>query len=130
MSVRVANIRKLHRSDDETRVYIGRRCQGYVESPLANPFRSKDLPGGKEEAIAKYQVWLRSQLRDKSSAPAQEILRLGRLASEGASLVLMCWCHPSACHGDIVCAAVLEVARRIQSQVKEGVPQPSPAWPP
>ena len=116
MPVRVANIRKLHRVDGETRVYVGRACNGYQASPLANPFRSKDLPGGKTEAISMYRVWLRAQLLDSSTEATREVLRLAEMASRGEHVVLMCWCHPAECHGDVL----VDVINRVSSRMVQG----------
>jgi hypothetical protein len=110
--VRVANIWKHHRSDTETRVYIGRACRGYPRSPLANPFRKSEV-GSKDAAITAYREWLRGQLSDSKSEAAQEVIRLGRLVAEGAEITMLCWCSPASCHGDVVKEAVERMAERL-----------------
>ena len=111
MSIRVANIWKLHRVEGETRVYVGRACRGYEESALANPFRSKDLPGGKEEAISLYREWL-AEKTSRKSPQSTEILDLARRSGNGEHIVLMCWCHPAACHANVIIEKVAEFAHQ------------------
>ncbi len=68
-------------------VYIGR------SSKWGNPFIiGKD--GSREEVIQKYDVWLDTQ---------PELLAA---LSELKNKVLGCWCHPKACHGDVLVARV------------------------
>lgn len=111
MPVQVANIWKHHRSPDEVRVYIGRACRGYPQSPLANPYRSSEL-GSKDLALQAYRDWLKSQLRDSQTPAALEILRLSQTALE-EQVTLLCWCTPAPCHGDIVREAVEKLMVRL-----------------
>ena len=64
-------------------VYIGRpSCWG-------NPFEiGRD--GDREEVIRKYEEWIMKQ--------PHLLARLGELKGK----VLGCWCHPRACHGDVL----------------------------
>ena len=65
-------------------VYIGRPTK------WGNPFRiGRD--GTREEVIVKYRVWLLAQ-PDLIAACKRELH--GR--------VLVCWCKPKACHGDVL----------------------------
>lgn len=112
MSVQVANIWKHHRSEGEIRVYIGRACRGYPQSPLANPYRASK--GGRELAITQYRTWLQDALQDAGSPQAVEMVRLARIVADGGELVLLCWCHPKPCHGDIVAVAVERLAARLR----------------
>lgn len=73
-------------------VYIGR------PGPWGNPF--SHLPTGtlaeykcetREEAIACYEEWLK-----------QRPDLLARVKRELKGKVLGCWCHPKACHGDVL----------------------------
>ena len=77
-------------------VYVGRRTHGWPQSPWRNPFK-EDLHGTRDEVIAAYREHL-----DHSAALK---LRLAELRGK----VLGCWCHPEACHGDILCERVNEV---------------------
>lgn len=97
------------RTDDGTapgaRVYIGR------PSPLGNPWSHK--PGtlaafraaSREDAITAYDGWIRGALKPRfanAQTPiAIEFDRLCDLARRG-DIVLVCWCAPLACHGDVL----------------------------
>jgi hypothetical protein len=41
-------------------------------------------------------------LQDPKSAQSLEIQRLIKLYEAQGELNLECWCHPKACHGDII----------------------------
>ena len=64
-------------------VYIGR------PSKWGNPFAiGKD--GNREEVITKYREWILTQ--------ADLLNDLDELQGK----TLACWCHPQACHGDVL----------------------------
>src|SRR5688500_8920330 len=79
-------------------VYIGRPARGLPGSKWANPFRiGRD--GDRGEVIAKYEAWICGRSDLLADLP------------ELAGKVLGCWCHPEACHGDVLvrlCAEVCE----------------------
>ena len=80
--------------DSLTGTYIGR------PSPLGNPFIiGKD--GDRTEVISKYKRWLLLQLARPSKAK-DELNRLIELYNERKELVLICWCAPAPCHGDVI----------------------------
>lgn len=70
--------------------YVGR------PSVLGNPFTMP--PHSREEAIFMYESWLRQSTNVRV---CQEIDRLTDFARKG-DLVLVCWCNPLGCHGDII----------------------------
>lgn len=106
------------------RVYVGRACRGYTESPLHNPFQGLS----KEEALARYRVWLRDAIRDPASAQARELVRLAELVAADAEVTLLCWCattpaglratDPHICHAQIVAGIIEKVSRRIKGEVE------------
>ena len=64
-------------------VYIGR------PSIFGNPFRiGRD--GTREEVIAKYAAWVKTQPQIMAQVPSLRGKRLG------------CYCSPDACHGDVL----------------------------
>lgn len=64
-------------------VYIGR------PSPWGNPFViGRD--GSREQVVEQYEIWLRGQPDLMASLPDLK------------GKVLACWCHPLACHGDVL----------------------------
>ncbi len=73
---------KRHKHGDNY-VYIGR------PSKWGNPFEiGKD--GTREEVIAKYRDWIRTQPELMAALPELKGKTLG------------CWCAPQACHGDVL----------------------------
>jgi hypothetical protein len=87
-------------------LYIGRqnRVAGLPRSPLANPFRVRDY--GRGQTIPLYRRWLWERIQNGDLA-VMDALRTINEAS-----VLVCWCRPGLCHGDVVKAA----AAWLQSQ--------------
>ena len=75
--------RVVHCKREKFDVYIGR------PSRWGNPFAiGKD--GARSDVIAKYRAWILSQ---------PELLdHIGELKNK----TLGCWCHPQACHGDVL----------------------------
>ena len=73
-------------------VYIGRPSQ------WGNPFthladrktRAAFIVGSRDEAIAAYRAWILTQ--------PQLLAQLSQLQGK----TLGCWCHPQACHGDVL----------------------------
>lgn len=64
-------------------VYIGRPTK------WGNPFKiGRD--GTREQVIEKYRAWLLQQPELMAALP------------ELRGKVLGCWCHPQACHGDVL----------------------------
>jgi uncharacterized protein DUF4326 len=98
--IRVINI-KSGIPDYTPAVYIGRKMPGRPGSPLANPFKlERDNWNERCAVLHKYRDWLQEQM--ESDTPARrEIERLALLARNGP-LLLLCWCAPRICHGDVV----------------------------
>lgn len=82
--------------------YIGR------PSPLGNPFIIGP-DGDRDEVIAKYRRWLWLQM-DIDAGPGNQVMvelhRLTDLYDTGKPLVLVCWCAPRPCHGDVLSNAI------------------------
>lgn len=85
-------------------VYIGR------PSRWGNPYSHKDgtlaefKVETREEAISKYEEWIRQ--RPELMASLHEL--------EGK--VLGCWCKPAACHGDVLIRLVEEQKEKAKVQ--------------
>lgn len=77
-------------------VYIGRAMTGYLNlpaSPYGNPFRlEKDTDDARMDALELYLNWIH--------LPAQAHL-LEQLDSLRGK-ILVCFCHPRRCHGDVL----------------------------
>jgi hypothetical protein len=92
-----------------TRVVNMRRedCDVVIARPSmwGNPFshrtgtRARFLVMSREEAIAKYEDWIRQQPLMLAAIPQLAGKRLG------------CWCAPNACHGDILVKLVNELTK-------------------
>jgi hypothetical protein len=93
------SIQVLNRAFDVRWVYIGRasRQAGLPASPLANPF--KVAVYGRTRAISRYRRWLWARMQAGDTAV------LAALQAIDEQTVLVCWCKPEACHGDVVKAA-------------------------
>lgn len=81
--------RVVHFKKEDFDVYIGR------PSRWGNPF--SHIPGkgqflvvSREEAIAKYEEWIKTQPDLMAALPELKGKTLG------------CWCKPQACHGDVL----------------------------
>ena len=94
MSIRVVNKRN-HVGLGE---YIAR------PSVLGNPFRIGP-DGNRAMVIEKYRQWLWARIKDHQGPEWDELQRLASIARDG-ELVLICWCAPLPCHGDIIKAAI------------------------
>ncbi len=70
-------------------VYIGR------PSKWGNPY-VVGRDGAREEVVARYERWLKSQ--------PELLADMGELAGK----TLGCWCSPQACHGDVLATLVNE----------------------
>ena len=100
--VRVANITDLGSDWKELHpnaVYIGRSNlrMGLPASPLANPYKIGKHT--REEVIGMYRDWLWSQIKAKNPRVMQA------LDSLTEDSILVCWCHPKPCHGEVVIRA-------------------------
>lgn len=88
MPAKVINIS----SNEPFDVYVGR------PSKFGNPFTHLQHLGGnliivdtREEAIVRYEEWIRSQ-PELMAAAKQEL----------KNKTLGCWCHPLACHAEVL----------------------------
>jgi len=73
--------------------YIGR------PSPLGNPFViGRD--GDREEVIMKYREYLKKAIKNNDKVKA-EFERVKEFNRKGG-VILICWCAPEKCHGDVI----------------------------
>jgi hypothetical protein len=90
-------------------LYIGRKNRrgNFEPSPLANPFKRTNgmRPG---DTLQQYRQWLWQRIQARDEAVLGELRKI----DEGS--VLVCWCKPGPCHGDVVMAA----AKWLRSQEK------------
>jgi hypothetical protein len=84
---------------DERYAYIGRPITithyGSLRSIFGNPFRMRDEED-RERVIALYEKWfLRKVERNSTFGYAVRLLQ---------GKILVCWCAPLPCHGDVIAA--------------------------
>jgi hypothetical protein len=103
----VSEIIVAHVRDGIPGVYIGRPMRGRAGSVLGNPFRIS-AESARAGAIADYEGWLRKRMRDVDSVQARELDRLARILERDGRFVLLCWCSPLPCHGDVVAKIIRE----------------------
>lgn len=105
VNVRVSYIRPLYKNlkewcKDSKNVYIGRAGIVFVDkerfpkqaSIWANPYKI-GKNGTREEVLKKYEKYIRKKIKNENLQ--EQLLQL-----KGKNLG--CWCHPEACHGDIL----------------------------
>jgi hypothetical protein len=94
------SIQALNQAFGDRWVYIGRanNYAGLPQSPLANPFKVKDF-GGRGKTLPHYRLWLWERIQAGDTAV------LDALRAIDESSVLVCYCKPGPCHGDVVKAA-------------------------
>ena len=87
-----------------TYTYIGR------PSVLGNPYKI-GVDGDRDTVISKYRVWLRSQWL-KDGEVKKELLRLAGISNRH-DLMLVCFCSPLPCHGDVLKEAIEKIAHTL-----------------
>lgn len=90
MTTRVIHHRDALEFEDDVLVWIDRR------SKWGNPFIPV-LNGGREKAIHQYEAHIRSLPSLMAALPELD------------GKVLVCWCKPKACHGDVLVKLLREV---------------------
>jgi hypothetical protein len=93
------SVQALNQAFGERWVYIGRanRHAGLPESPLANPYKVRDY--GRGSTLPHYRRWLWQRIQAGDPAVLEALKAIDEQS------VLVCWCAPNPCHGDVVKAA-------------------------
>jgi len=80
-------------------IYVGRADSdsGFRQSPLGNPYTVEEH--GRGDAIELYRQWLWGRINEG------DIKTLSALSQISDDSVLVCWCKPKACHGEVIVAA-------------------------
>jgi len=87
----------VHCKKERYDVYIGRPSKwGNPFTHLDSPTQAKFKVATREEAVAKYEDWARTQPHIMENL------------HELDGKVLGCWCKPKACHGDILVKLIKE----------------------
>lgn len=80
--------------------YIGRKGFGRCQSPLHNPF-ALNVESDRQQVVDRFREYIFTKIKAGDPVIASELKRLKTLSTEG-DLVLVCWCAPKACHGDVI----------------------------
>lgn len=93
-------VQALNQAFGDRWVYIGRANSyaGLPQSPLANPFKAREF-GGRSQTLPYYKCWSWQHIQADDKAV------LDALEAIDDQTVLVCWCVPGPCHGDVVKAA-------------------------
>ena len=107
VNVRVRNIRPKYHDlkewmQDPNNVYIGRKQIVFIDgkrfpprdSPFANPFRMNGDDACRSTVLCKYREYITNKINNGEIQPDDLRNLIGKN--------LGCWCHPEACHGDIL----------------------------
>ena len=102
------SVAALDRAFGDRWLYIGRanRAAQLPTSPLANPYRPRDFGGRRGATLPHYRRWLWRQMQAGNRAVLQA------LAAVTEESVLVCYCAPGPCHGDVVRAAAAWLRER------------------
>jgi protein gp37 len=107
---------------DPQHVYIGRKMGGQYkldDSPFGNPFRLEhDTPEGRAEGIEKYRRHILPKLHFDPKFRAQFDALKGK--------TLVCWCHPKACHGDLLAEWLEHGVPELDDELKAVAVETSP----
>lgn len=107
LPIKIGN--KHHKNKGE---YIGRG------SPLGNPFII-GKHGTREEVIEKYSVYLKDQIVKRNAEIINELKRI-YILSTTQNVVLLCFCKPLPCHGQVIIDVLNELHRKqIMEQTNE-----------
>ena len=105
---RYGSVAALDRAFGDRWLYIGRvnPAVQLAASPLANPFRPRDFGGKRGATLPHYRRWLWRQIQ----AGNQDVMQA--LAAVTEERVLVCYCAPGPCHGEVVKAAAAWLRER------------------
>jgi hypothetical protein len=95
------SIEALNQAFGDRWFYIGRtnKQAGLPQSHLANPYKVQDFGGQCGATLPHYRRWLWQRIQ------AGDEPVIGALKTIDAQTVLVCYCKPGPCHGDVVQAA-------------------------
>ena len=136
VNVKVAHIRPSYTNladwiADSRNAYIGRKGVVFVPdstdaskqqrfppkaSTFANPFKVAS-EAGRQECLQRYEVYMRKRLQTEP-AVLSELLEL-------RGKKLGCWCHPKACHGDVLVKLIEEHVLKQSTEAEATEPSAS-----
>jgi len=81
---------------------------------LGNPYYKK--PRGEGLGLFRMHLWLEVEKPEFTSEIRIELFRLANLYLEGNNIVLTCCCAPLPCHGDVIKAAIIWIAAKLEGE--------------
>lgn len=94
----------------ENKLYIGRYNKNYnlQQSPLHNPYVVGSDLFDRKTACKRYEQYLWAKVQQWLETEKHNTVTkaLVDLANKEEDVVLVCWCKPLDCHGDVVVKAV------------------------
>lgn len=79
-------------------------------NPLANPYAITKTQN-RQEVIMAFRKALDLDIRQRSGPRYQEICRIAQCVLDGQDVILMCWCQPLPCHGQVIKEAIEQMVR-------------------
>lgn len=105
IKIQLGNVHHTEPKGNDYVIYIGRghkpNCCHY-DSNLGNPFTVEQY--GRAKAIKLFDVYLEDNMLDSLVEHIKDKYKLG-----WRSFILMCWCTPHACHGQIIKERLLKI---------------------
>lgn len=95
------------RNDPDHFMYIGRQREGMH---FGNPFSSKPRSiaevkvGSRKESIDAFRQWIRGEAHLEVEPERKQWILDNLFRLKGRTLI--CFCHPQACHGDVLAVLV------------------------
>jgi Domain of unknown function (DUF4326) len=89
---------------------VGRLC--IPAHALGNPTKLH-READREKSIESYKTWLTEQIETKDKAVCHALNQIF-LAAKRGEVELECFCHPKACHADVIKHVVEEKLRNVQ----------------
>jgi hypothetical protein len=68
---------------------------------LGNPY-VKSERRNRQQAIEEFRVDLEREIKRRSGLRYDAVCKIAEHVLAGSDVVLLCWCHPLACHGDVI----------------------------
>lgn len=95
--IRIGNVK-----NGDKGIYIGRPMRGTAGSPLANPFKmTTKSPEDRARVIKLFREHLQKEMAAGNPLIMSELNRIKEASRQG-DVTLVCWCHPSPCHGTVI----------------------------
>ncbi len=89
-------------------IYVGR------PTAMGNPF-ILGPHGTRAEVIDKYKGWFTEQLHADNSAFNTLLKKVFEDHEEHGDITLLCWCHPKACHADVIRQWIYFMERTVET---------------